>query len=109
MEARDPELKAAGDRLRDLEAHLAGEPSRYGIRERSLRRLRKARMKWRKPMTPDQERNLAGAAKAVADAIERRDKLIRDTAALGTSNYAIAKATGLSAPGVGKIVKRAHG
>lgn len=49
MEAGDPVLRAAGDRLRDLEAHLNGASSRYGIRERSLRRLRKARMKWRSP------------------------------------------------------------
>lgn len=27
MEAKDPKLKAAGDRLRDLEAALRGEPS----------------------------------------------------------------------------------
>lgn len=57
-------------------------------------------------MTPDQERELANAAKGVAKAIAHRDKLIRDSAAGGMSNYAIAKATGLSAPGVGKIVKR---
>lgn len=49
MEARDPALKAAGDRLRDLDRFLLGESSRYGIRSRSLRRLRKARMKWRSP------------------------------------------------------------
>lgn len=60
-------------------------------------------------LSTDQERKLAAAAKAVASAIEHRDTLIRDTAALGASNYAIAKASGLSAPGVGKIVKRVHG
>lgn len=60
-------------------------------------------------MTPDQERTLGSAAKAVAKAIEHRDKLIRESAAGGLSNYAIAKATGLSAPGVGKIVKRERG
>lgn len=49
MEAGDPALRAVGDRLRDLEAHLNGESSSYGIRQRSLRRLRKARMKWRSP------------------------------------------------------------
>lgn len=47
LEASDPKLKAAGDKLRDLEAYLRGDLSTHGIRERSLRRMRKARMKWR--------------------------------------------------------------
>lgn len=49
MEAHDPKLKAAGDRLRDLELAIRGEHSRFGVHERSVRRIRKARMKWRSP------------------------------------------------------------
>lgn len=49
MEAANPHLKAVGDRLRDLEAHLTGQHSQFGVHLNSLRRMRKARMKWRSP------------------------------------------------------------
>lgn len=49
MEAADPKLKEVGDRLRDLEAHLRGQPSQFALHERSKRRMQKARMKWRSP------------------------------------------------------------
>ena len=49
MEAVDPKLKAIGDRLRDLEAHISGQHSRYAVHLSSLRRMRKERMKWRSP------------------------------------------------------------
>lgn len=48
MEANDPELKKSGDACRDLEAHLRGELSTFGIRQRSLARMRAARQEWKK-------------------------------------------------------------
>lgn len=58
------------------------------------------------PITTEQERVLADSAQAVIDATEHRDRVIAVVADSGVSHYAIARACGLSAPGVAKIVER---
>lgn len=61
-------------------------------------------------MTKSQETKLEAAVTATADAEEAltaRDKAIRSAAKAGVTPYRIAQETGLSAPGVAKIIKRA--
>jgi hypothetical protein len=60
-------------------------------------------------MTKAQERRLVDAVNATAeveDALAKRDKAIRAAANVGVTPYRLAQETGLSAPGIAKIIKR---
>lgn len=52
LEASDPAVKAAGDKLRDTERWLRGDHSRLGIKLASYRRQRLARLRWRTAALP---------------------------------------------------------
>lgn len=60
-------------------------------------------------MTKAQETKLDAAVAATSDAetaLVARDKAIRSAAKAGVTPYRLAQATGLSAPGIAKIIKR---
>lgn len=59
-------------------------------------------------MTPEQRRALARAAKAVGTATAKRDTLIVAAHDAGVSAREIARVTGLTHPGIAKIVARAR-
>lgn len=60
-------------------------------------------------MTKAQERRLTEAVdaqQAVEDALVARDKALHAAVKVGVTQYRLAQETGLSAPGIAKILKR---